>query len=351
MENSFNEIEELLAGYFSGDLSEEKRMIVDKWRQESPENEKLIQEMLYSWEAIPILKEMEQFNSFEALKKVNPRLPVNKRKWLFYIQRVAAVLAIPLMIYSIYITARNSSLNQIAETKSVIQTVGSRQGMVSHLILNDGTQVWLNSGATLQFPLQFTGEKRNVKLTGEAYFEVAKDEKHPFVLNAQKLNIEVLGTSFNVVSYDDESISEVVLASGKIKLFEQSDNKIKQFGYMHPGQKAVYSKASQKVITSEVDVNKYIAWRQGKLVFNDDPMGDVIKRLGHWYNVEIEVKDPEINNYIYTATFTNENLKQVLYLLKISAPIDYQLIERKALKNGEFSRQKVILTKKRMKTN
>ncbi len=348
MDNSFKEIEELLIAYLSGDLPDEKRLIVDAWRKESIENEKIFQEMRYGWEAVPILKEMEQFNSFEALKKVHHQLDDEDRnQWLFYLQRIAAVLFIPLMVYTAYITISNFSLKQVAETKSIIQTVTSRQGMVSHLKLDDGTQVWLNSGSTLQFPLQFNEEKREVKLTGEAYFEVAKNEKQAFVLNAQDLNVEVLGTSFNVISYQDEAFSEVVLVTGKISLYAESENKLKQFGYMHPGQKAVYTKKTHKVFSEDVDVKKYLSWREGKLIFRDDPMGDVINRLSHWFNVDISITDPEINNYIYTATFSNENLKQVLNLLQISAPIDYKLIERKVLDNGEFTKQKVILMKRK----
>src|SRR5665647_1662759 len=94
---------------------------------------------------------------------------------------------------------------------------------------------------------------------------------------------------------------------------------------MIPGQRAIYQKEEQKVITGEVDVDKYIAWRDGNLIFRDDSMEDVVKRLSRWFNVEIAINDPEIKNYIYKATFRNENLTQVLNLLKLSAPIDYRV--------------------------
>jgi ferric-dicitrate binding protein FerR (iron transport regulator) len=244
-------------------------------------------------------------------------------------------------------TISNISLKKLSEAESIIQTISSRQGMVSQLTLSDGTKVWLNSGSTLQFPLRFTGKKRQVKLTGEAYFEVAKNENHPFVLNANELNIEVLGTSFNVVSYDDESVSEVVLVTGKVKLFAKSDNIEKQYGFMHPGQRVVFTKNTQEAVCEEVDVKKYIAWRNGDLIFRDDSMNEVVKRLSRWFNVEISVKDPEINDYIYKATFSDETLSQVLNMLKISAPIDYRIIESKPLPDGKFTKQKVILMKKK----
>jgi ferric-dicitrate binding protein FerR (iron transport regulator) len=116
---------------------------------------------------------------------------------------------------------------------------------------------------------------------------------------------------------------------------------------MHPGQRALYDKENQKVITQAVDVDKYIAWRDGNLIFRDDAMEDVVKRLSRWFNVEIVINDPEINNYIYKATFKNENLVQVLNLLKLSAPIDYRVTDRKLLPDGNFTKQKVFLMKKK----
>ena len=116
---------------------------------------------------------------------------------------------------------------------------------------------------------------------------------------------------------------------------------------MHSGQRSIYEKEQQKVYTQEVNVEKYIAWRDGNLIFQDDSMEDVVKRLSRWFNVEITINDPEIKNYIYKATLRNENLVQVLNLLKLSAPIDYRITDRKVLKNGDFTKQKVFLMKKK----
>ena len=348
MSTDYNEIEEMLIGYLSGDLSEEKKIIVDNWRNESKENEKIFREMQYGWNAVPLLHEMEQFNSFEALKKIQPKLDKRARiGWIRILQRAAAVLIIPLLVYASYVTVNNVSLRQLSEVKPILQTISSKQGMVSQIILADGTKVWLNSGSTIQFPLKFDGRKREVKLTGEAYFEVARNEKQPFLLNTQELNVEVLGTSFNVVSYNDETISEIVLVTGKVKLSAEANHKKMELGFMHPGQKTVYSRNDKKVYTEEVDVDKYTAWRNGQLLFRDDSMDEVIKRLSRWFNVEIIVTDSEINDYVYTATFTDESLMQVLSFLKFSAPINYRIEDRKALPNGGFTKQKVYLMKKK----
>jgi ferric-dicitrate binding protein FerR (iron transport regulator) len=212
--------------------------------------------------------------------------------------------------------------------------------------LADGTKVWLNSGSVLQFPNSFTGDLREVKLTGEAFFKVAKNEKQPFRVHAKNLHIDVLGTSFNVVSYDDEQQSEVVLVEGKVRLSIENDQQKKRFGILLPGQRAVYEEDTYELQAKVVDVEKYISWRDGNLIFRDDKMEDVAKRLSRWYNVEIIINDSEIKSYEYKATFRNETLDQVLNLLKISAPIDFNIIENKLLPNGEYTKQKVYLMKK-----
>lgn len=348
MERGFSEIEELLPRYLSGDLQDRDRMMIDEWRSESPDNEIIFQESLKAWEAIPLLYEMEQFNSFEALKKISPGIKNQKTtKWWIPIQRVAAILMLPLLIYSGYISIRNISLKNQQAAHVVMQTISSRQGMVTQFELADGTKVWLNSGSSLQFPSFFTGDLREVKLRGEAFFEVTKNEDQPFLVKAKDLNIEVLGTSFNVVSYDDEKQAEVVLVEGKISLSSEIDQVKKVFGTLQPGQRVVYLDKNQQVLAEEVEVDKYIAWRDGNLIFRDDKMEDVVRRLSRWFNVEIVINDPEIKNYAYKATFRNENLTQVLNLLKISAPIDYQMINNMLLPNGEYSKQKVYLMKKK----
>jgi transmembrane sensor len=349
MNYGYRELEELLPGYLSGELPDKDRAMIDEWRVESIENENIFQESLKAWEAIPLLHEMEQFNSFEALKKINTRISNQETtKWWITIQRIAAILMLPLLIYSGYISIRNASLNRQQEEHVVMQTISSRQGMVTQFELADGTKVWLNSGSSIQFPTSFTEAMREVKVFGEAFFEVTQNPQQPFLVHAKDLNVEVLGTSFNISSYDDEQQAEVVLVEGKVSLSTEVDMVRTDFGVMHPCQRAVYDNDTKKVEAQVVEVDKYIAWRDGNLIFRDDNMEDVVKRLSRWFNVEIIINDPEIKNYIYKATFRDENLTQVLNLLRLSAPIDYQIIRNKQLPNGEYTKQKIYLMKRKV---
>lgn len=347
MKQDYREIEALLPGYLSGDLSDSDRQFIEQWRTGSPENELFFQRSLKAWESLPLLHEMEQFDSFKALKKINLKIANSQKTgWWSSIQRVAAILILPLMLCSGYLLFHSISLMEDQKGNIVMQTISSRQGIVSQIELSDGTKVWLNSGSSLQFPTQFHGASREVKLHGEAFFSVAKNEKLPFRVNAKDLNIEVLGTSFNVVSYDDEKQTEVVLVEGKVKLSTDNKRVEKGLGIMVPGQRSVYDECNETVRSEQVNVDKYISWRDGNLIFRDDIMVDVVKRLSRWFNVDIVINDPEIRSYVYQATFRNESLVQVLNLLKISAPIDYKVTDAKLLPNGEFTKQKIYLMKK-----
>ena len=346
MKTEFSEIENRLPGYFPGDISDEDRIAVDNWRNELPENELIFQENLKAWEAIPLLHEMEKFNSFDALKKVNQRIGKKELRLVTIIQRIAAVLLIPLIGYTGFVLNENKKLKQ-TNVAIQYQTISSRQGMVTQFDLADGTKVWLNSGSSLQFPSGFTAKKRTVRLIGEAYFEVTKNEHQPFQVQTNDVNIEVLGTSFNVVSYKNESRSEVVLVEGKVKLLSTNSNDEDVIETMIPGQRSIYSQESKQIKNENVSVEKYIAWKNGDLIFQDDNMEEVVRRLSRWFNVEIVINDPEIKSYVYKAAFRNENLTQVLNLLKISAPIDYSVEGNKLLPNGEYSKLKIHLMKKK----
>ena len=348
MKISTEELDVLLPDYFSGDLRDEDLKTVNQWRESSPENEAHYRDSLKAWESFPLLKEMEQFNSFEALRRVNKRIEESFTfKFLNFIKLIAAVLVLPLIAYSGYVTFHNSTLKKMIAAHGVMQTISSRQGMVSQFQLADGTKVWLNSNSELQFPSVFAGDYREVKLKGEAYFEVFKNKSQPFRVVADEFSVEVFGTSFNLTNYREEKKSEVILVEGKVRTSAIHKEMTTDNGLLRPGQMGVYCESTGKFHTEEVNVDKYISWRDGNLIFRDDKMEEVVKRLSRWFNVEIVLSDPEIKSYIYKANFRNENLMQVLNLLKMSAPIDFRITERKSLQNGEFSKQKVFIMKKK----
>lgn len=338
------DIEELFPAYFSGQISEEERARIDVWRAESVAHETQFRQAQNAWEALPLLKEMEQFNSFEALRKVRSRIDSHtKTRWIIPLQRIAAILLLPLLIYSGWITY---SLFEKSKQEGAMQTIHARYGTVSKLQLPDGSTAWLNSGSSISFPQQFA-DTRNVQVEGEVFFDVTENKRQPFIVHAGNLNIEVLGTEFNVNSYSDENESEIVLVAGKVKLSATNQRGFSEIGTMQPGERVIFNQQSRKALIQQVEVEKYISWKNGLLIFEDEPMNEVVKRLSRWFNADITIQDASINEYQYRAKFRHENLEQVLNLLHISAPIDYRIEPSKELANGEFTKTKVYLMKKK----
>lgn len=341
-----NTIEALLPEYFLGKLSPEGKALIESWKAASLENQTIFNEYKKVWESIDILHQMEGVDTMGALRKVTAEINLERPmiRFVHLFQKIAAVLLLPLIVYTSIVTYNNWK----EENRGVTwQTIVTKQGMQNELDLPDGSHVWLNSGSVLKYPVKFARNIREIKVTGEALFKVYHDKNHPFIVNTGKMNIEVLGTTFNVVNYPADHTIEVVLAEGKVNLFSGSYDKKTDIGILEPGQRAVFDVEKNQLMISNVEVDKYLAWKDGKLIFADDPMAEVAKKLGRWFNADIIVEDPEINSYLYTAKFHTETLKQVLELLKFSSPIEYKTMENKKLANGEYSKQQIYIKKRR----
>jgi ferric-dicitrate binding protein FerR (iron transport regulator) len=339
--------DELLTSYFSGTLTEAEGKALEDWKCASKENEAVFNNAEKVWQSFNLLREMRGYNVPQALSNVHKKIELSSghyaKRFLFYWQRIAAIILLPLIIGGAvyFIQAKHTSNNSV-----VWQTIVTPPGVKSHLQLSDGTLVWLNSGSSLKYPSSFSDKTRNVKLQGEAFFDVAKDAKHPFNVDLGKINIEVIGTTFNTINYEQEGQSEIVLTSGKVKLFEKHENINLLISEMKPGQQAIYLKAENTISLKTVDTEKYTSWIDGKLVFRDDAMTEVVRKLDRWFNVQIEMDDPGIEDYIYTATFQDETIEQILNLITRTSPVEYSIIQGKKLKDGSFEKQRIILRQK-----
>lgn len=287
--------------------------------------------------------------------KINIRnhtqLNQNKTKgtvFITYITRVAAILLLPVLAFHFYALYRNSLeseyfANSGSDSIEVVSPVGSR----SVVQLADGTVVYLNYSSKLKYPQKFRGKKRSVVLSGEAYFKVAHNTKQSFVVRTGKLDIEALGTEFNVLAYPEEKNIETTLVNGKVKVRKTGQNgEMNDAVTMVPGQHLSYNQKTGMISNEHCNIEKYISWKEGKLVFKDESIVTIANKLGKWYNVDFEFDDKESMEYTYTATFVDENLYQILDLLKLATPIEYKILPREKLPNGTFSKQKIIIKKR-----
>ena len=183
-------------------------------------------------------------------------------------------------------TLNSSDLNQ---KKEQFVKVIMPYGQQTSLQLPDGTTVYVNAGSQLSFPVSFDGEKREVYLTGEAFFEVHKDKEHPFIVYTPDIDIRVTGTEFNVSAYADDNFTQTVLVEGAVSVSKKA-----LFGKridIIPGESALFDKESESINTGKVDTGKYTSWIHGYIICKNDPVNEVVKKIERYYNRDIEVTD------------------------------------------------------------
>jgi transmembrane sensor len=207
--------------------------------------------------------------------------------------------------------------------KLVYNTLKIPYGKTFEVQLSDGTIVHMNSGTSLRYPVQFLkNQNRKVYLMGEAYFEVAKDKAHPFTVNTQELDVEVLGTKFNVNTYSDDLTTDVVLVEGKVSLYKDKKTSNNQV-YLTPGLKGTNIKGKSVITTETVNTDYYTAWVKGSLVFKNAPFSEIIKKLERHYNVTFINKNKMLGREIFNGRFDNEPIEAVLKYFSDSYAIDY----------------------------
>ncbi len=252
---------------------------------------------------------------------------------------IAAVSSFLLLKYT-------GSLKEI--TEETFAEIRTDNGSKSTIVLPDSTVIKLNSGSCLRYPDQFKEGNRQVFLEGEAFFDVRPGQPSPFYVKTNNISIRVTGTKFNVKSFPEEQFIETTLISGNI-IIEKFDNgnSHKQQIKLNPNQFAVYNKITYKLdvlelvpeeeitpiqpirITREPIISKnadiLTAWKDNKLVFYNEHFGDLALTLERWYNVEINIVDEELKDYLFAGSFTTENIEQALEALKIASSFEYQI--------------------------
>ena len=298
-------------------------------------------------------KDIPGDNIEQLLHKIHHKIRLeeaNDRSYNFMaiFQKVAAILIIPLLLsfFAVIYIDSNKEVADVEEQSIGFAEIQCPLGVRTKFELPDGTTGFLNSGSRLKYPVKFING-RNVSVSGEAYFDVFHDEKNPFVVETQSLKVKVLGTEFNVIAYDDEQDEEVILNRGKIEVSTQEGQKL---DILHPNQKLVLDTRNETFKTSKVEASQYIGWTEGKLIFRNENILQVAERLGRWYNVDIEVKDKELYEYAFRATFIDESLEEVLKLMALTAPFTYEEPPR-GITNNTFQKRKILvkLDKERLK--
>lgn len=335
----------LLRDYTRGKYSFKEFRRIVRWFTDSSNHNELRNSMEeewnenIQWEATPEkdlthIYELLQLEMAESGKK-----RITRERCLVWYSRVAAVLLIPLLVYAAFSIFQRPSFNDMMGTPiEVLSPMGGR----THLQLPDGTKVSLNSGTRLTYNSMFA-KNRKVSLAGEAFFDVTHDPDHPFTVETMGLGLRVLGTRFNIAAFDNETTTEVILEQGKVEVTGNDGSLVRTLA---PDEKLTLDRTQNKWEVSQVDATNLTAWKDGVLIFRSTPLSEVLTRLGRWYNVRFIIHDKEIETFRYRATFREEPLEEVLRLISLTAPIEYEISNRQMGTDGLYN-EKVIHIKKK----
>lgn len=286
------------------------------------------------------IEQMKGINVEARYQQTKNKIKKNRKTHLKILAiHYAAILALPLLISSfilgyLYWSQLNDEVIQYVE-------VTTPSGTVIRYELPDHSVVWLNSGTRLRYPAKFHGNKREVELNGEAYFDVQANTESPFYVHIKNgISVYVYGTRFNVNAYSDEASIEATLEEGKINVIvPESKAQIK----LEPGERLTYDKSTHQLEKMQVNIDEKTAWKDGKLIFRNAVLSDVLKRLSRHFNVDIELQNKSVEEYRYRATFKDETLPQILDYLSKTVNMKWEQISSIQQNDDTFTRKKIII--------
>jgi ferric-dicitrate binding protein FerR (iron transport regulator) len=298
------DIYNILLKHFLNETSEKEENEIAKFKKSNSEEYAILSHL---WKRNDI--EVIEFDSKKAWEQVQLEIDTNKpkaRPIYTKLLRIAAVAAILIIgIFSIYYIL-GTGFNQ-----NRIEITSIERG--KEIVLADGSKVWLNKNTVLTYPDKFDKNTRNVELSGEAFFEIAKNTTKPFIVNMSNASVTVVGTSFNINSKENET--EIVVATGTVKVSDTDNSKSKLItvGY------------SAKISDNNIEKYKtsspnYLAWKTGEFVFKDTPINQVVKDLNSYYESQIVLNNDKIE-CLFTATFIKANLEDIVDVLKLTCDI------------------------------
>jgi ferric-dicitrate binding protein FerR (iron transport regulator) len=344
MEKNF-EFENMLLRLMEGEqLSDEQLKTLKDWLNRNPERKTELQPLTVIWTQLDAIREINeeeinaQWDKMQALT-LNSKAIQRKSKLMSW-SKYAAVFILGLLIastiyYSNYSEKTQAYLSQVIEVP---------YGAKSTVKLADGSEVILNAGSQLSYTNDFGKRSRNVTLSGEAYFKVAKNPEKPFVVNTGDMIIRAYGTEFNVKSYTDENTTATTLVEGSIsvELPNQNYKKNKEF-FLKPDQQLILEKKTNTTKTKElvknnstnslkiaknIETEVFTSWVNDKIIVESETLDKLIIKLERKYNVRIHLDNEELKDLKYTGTLENETIEQIMHVLELSSAIDFRIDER-----------------------
>lgn len=334
---------EHIIAYIEGRLSAKDRKELECRMEASAELRKEVEDIQFILTTTQELELQKKINSSKNWTQLSWRIKKDKaRKQIRNFIRIsAAVLFIPLLVTTYFLFNRMNRWQDL-QVEQVEMT--SAYGLVSKVILPDGSEAWLNSGSTIVYPKIFSGWRRTVRLSGEAYFNVASNRLNRFdVIVPNGMIVSAYGTEFNINAYEDDQQIEATLVKGNVEVSKDAEAVT---SVLSPGEQAVYNKETGDLKVEQANIQVKTAWKDGKMIFRRANMAEIAKRLSRRFNADIRLEGKELYDYEYSATFTNETLDEIIFLLGKTAPIKCEIIEPELTDDLSFSKRMVIIRKK-----
>ena len=333
MTQKMNNTEDIIK-IVAGDADEETIESVFSTLDEDKDSKDEYNRLKNSWALLASEKEMSPYQLEKLYLNFRHQLNFRNRSFKLNFNSVlkyAAIFIFAVGISSLYFHIQNK--DQLLKNSNVFETlVEAENGQRSKIILPDSSVVWLNSGTTISYNSNFARQNREIKLMGQAFFEVTKNKLMPFVVNCADLKVRVLGTRFDVNAYSNNGTISVALNSGSVELLHSKDLSI--LSKIVPGEMAQYDMHTGRVSIKVVNQEQIAAWKEGILYFKDSPMKEVLNQLERKYNIDIEVNNPKIYKSVFTATIKNETLEEVFHSIEYACSVHCTIIrsEDKAVK-------------------
>jgi transmembrane sensor len=317
--NFKNDINNLILRQFSGESSPEENKELENWVSLKQENKDYYNELKDIWIASAPENSSGNFNLEKAICEFKSKVALtneNKKRSLSSFLKYAALLILLLGIPFTYLITRKP-----APAPDNFTTVFCDYGDRTAIVLPDSSKVWLNSGSRITFNNNFNTGSRELFLEGEAYFAVEKDPENPFLVNTSDITVKVLGTEFNLKAYPDEAAIAVTLVEGSLQVSNH-----KEMAMVVPRQKLNYDKRNKVIsIINLTDLEPETEWTNGRLVFRNESLAELERKLERWFDVEIVFSDEIVKSRRYSGTLERESILEVISYFASSQYVDYQI--------------------------
>lgn len=314
-----------IINFLEGNLSNDEQAELAKWINDCEANARFYVETKDTWEASlangdEIANTTQEWEKFKSLvKSSSAGVQSGLKKTLVIWQSVAAVLVVTVAILSVLVSLNYfvSGNNEVLTVQTIVPT-----GEKSQILLPDGTKVWINSASVLSYNTGYGKQNRDVEIDGEAFFEVAHNAEIPFNVHTKDCEIKVLGTKFNVRSYDTNTQTETALLEGKVEVTLLKGKQVN----LIPGQLAVADNENNELKIVQRNVTNSICWKDNVLRFDNTPLSEVVDKLGYWYGVNFHLSNAQnLEEKHFTFTVKTESLKELLDIVKLVQPLNYQI--------------------------